>query len=284
MARSAQAVRWSAAVLLAILSVVAMPTGPAGAGVADTPWRLVLLGDSVPAFLVRDAAASGWTHFGVEVVNGARGSCDGMPNLPLLRARDLWNHTVYLSPPGDCRPWSETYLAPLLAGGRADAAVLMVGQPPILDAFVDRAWRGPCDGIGWYLDDVAHRVELLRAVGVPPVLALPAPPGPNSRFMYPDDYATRSACVRAEMARAAARWRVPVIDLTEVLCPDGRVDPCRTTAHDGIHVEARQAGPVLDAIVERTRTITFRDPRGRGEHRPRHPRSPRRGHGTSSTG
>mgnify|MGYP003335226589 FL=1 len=284
MAGSARAVRWSAAVLLAVLSVAAVSTRPAGARGVDAPWRVVLLGDSVPAFLVRDALASGWTYFGVEVVSGAQGSCDGMPNLPLLRARDLWNHFGYLRPPAGCRPWPETYLAPLLAGGRADAAVLMVGQPPILDVLVDGVWRGPCDGIGWYLDDVGHRVELLRALGVPPVLALPAPPGPNSRFMYPDDYAARSACVRAGMARAAARWRVPVIDLAAVLCPDGRVDPCRTTARDGIHVEAQWAGPVLDAIVERTWMITSSDHPSPGLHRPSPPRSSMWGHGTSSSG
>lgn len=241
----------------------------------------MLLGDSVGAFLVRDAVAAGWSHPGIEVVNGARGSCDGMPNLPLLRARDLWSRSVVLRPPADCRPWPETYLAPLLAAGRADAAVLMVGQAPIVDALVDGRWRHPCDGIDWYLEDLAHRVELIRALSVVPVLALPAPPGPNSRFMYQDDYVRRSTCVRDALRGAAGRWRVPTYDLADAFCPGGRVDPCAATVQDGIHVGPQWAAPALGRLVVRVRGIVGQHPPQRGltDRRP-----PRRDHGAAASG
>jgi hypothetical protein len=136
----------------------------------------------------------------------------------------------------------------------------MIGQAPIVDALVHGVWQGPCDGIDWYVEDVHHRVELL--------LALPAPPGANSRFMYQDDYALRSGCVRRQLADAAARWGVPVYDLADAFCPDGPDRACSRTARDGIHVEPQFAEPALSALVDGVRALTTPSRRPLGADRP----------------
>jgi flavin-dependent dehydrogenase len=38
----------------------------------------------------------------------------------------------------------------------------VIGQVPVLDSRIDDEWQHPCDGIEWYLADVADRIDLLQ--------------------------------------------------------------------------------------------------------------------------
>ena len=93
----------------------------------------------------------------------------------------------------------------------------------------------------------------LRRQGVRPVPTLPSWPGPNSRFIYPDDYTARADCVRRAMAAFAVTQRVPVIDLAPEMCPEGRgASVCTPTKTDGVHVDQPYAGPVLNWLLDET--------------------------------
>lgn len=222
-------------------------TAAAPASTVPPPVALALLGDSVPAWLVRDGAP-GFTRTDAVVVNGAREACDGMIEMPVARDR----FGTELRPPKDCEEWDTWYprvidqMGPI-SGHPIDVAVLMVGQAPVLDHQVDGRWVPPCESIDWYLDDVQLRVESLRDRGLPVVFVLPARLGERSQFSVPSDFEPRMNCVRAALVAFAERMDLPTVDLDPVLCPTNDCNALRS--RDGVHVDPDHAPEVLDWLV-----------------------------------
>jgi peptidoglycan/LPS O-acetylase OafA/YrhL len=220
-----------------------VPTSPAAT--VATPRVVAVFGDSIPAWLLRDAAPT-YARTDVVVVNGAAEACDGYDGAVVGRDR----RGKELAAPIDCLGWPDSYPGVLSAGPRlADVAVLMIGTLPTLDRQVDGVWHAPCEGIRWYLDDVAARVDWLAAQGVRPILAVPARPGRGATFVAPDDVGERIDCIREQLFQFAAANELATIDLDLVLCPDGACDETRV---DGVHVKPELAGAVLDWILDRT--------------------------------
>ena len=209
------------------------------------PTVLAIFGDSVPAWLLRDGAAS-FSQPGVAIVNGSLEACDGIVDGPVQRDR----RGEILRPPDTCISWDRWYPHVLDTSGRVDAALVMVGLTGAVDRQMDGEWYGPCDGLDWYVDDVAARVDFLRGRGVDVVFALPATLGSRSTFMMPDDHVARMACVRAALSTMLTGRGVPVVDLEPYLCPDGDCDAIRSV--DGVHVTGEFAGPALDWLVGET--------------------------------
>jgi peptidoglycan/LPS O-acetylase OafA/YrhL len=235
----------------ATLGAVAPPDRSARPTVDPTPV-VAVLGDSVPAWLLADAAAGGFTRADVLIANGAQEACDGMVGLPVGRDR----RGTELRPPPDCNDWRTTYPGVLRGiAGPPDVALLAVGQVAVVDRLVDGTWRSPCDGLDWYLRDLEQRVRFLRGHEVEPVLALPSWPGPNSRFMYPDDATERTGCVRNAFTTLATGLGAATVDLAETLCPTGPGSGCGPTTTDGVHVEAALAPTVLDRVLDATLRI-----------------------------
>ena len=208
------------------------------------PLTVAVFGDSVPAWLLRDAAAS-FDRTDVIVLNGAREACDGMVDLPVGRDR----RGDELVPPDDCLDWTVSYPETLANADRTDVALLVIGQAPVVDHLIDDVWQGPCDGIDWYLEDVRLRIAFLRGEGVRPVLAIPAPYGQRVSFMVEDDHRERIGCVRSAMLGFAGELDLDHIDLDEFLCPAGDCDARRDA--DGIHVDSEFAPEVLDELLDR---------------------------------
>ncbi len=208
---------------------------------------LALLGDSVPAWLVRDGAP-GFARTDAVVVNGAIEACDGMIDMPVARDR----FGTELRPPADCEEWDTWYpevideIGPA-SGHTVGVAVLMVGQAPVLDHRVDGRWVPPCESVDWYLDDVQQRIEYLQARDLPVVFVLPARLGERSQFSVPADFEERMNCVRAALVPFAEQAGLPTIDLDPVLCPANDCNALRTK--DGVHVDADRAAEVLDWLV-----------------------------------
>jgi peptidoglycan/LPS O-acetylase OafA/YrhL len=217
------------------------------------PTTVAVFGDSVPAWLLRDAAAS-FRRTDVVVLNGAQEACDGMVDLPVGRDR----RGTELFPPDDCFDWTISYPETLSTADETDVGLLVVGQAPVIDRQIDGEWQGPCDSIDWYLDDLANRVEYLREQGVRPVLAIPARYGQRVSFMVEDDHLERIACVRSAMLRFAADHDVGHIDLDQFLCPNDDCDARRDT--DGIHIDPEFAPLVLDELLDGVLELTATDP------------------------
>jgi len=238
----------------------ARPVGDASAAANATPATaprrpktVAIFGDSVPDWLLRDAASS-YTRTDYTIVNAAHEACDGAINLPVGRDRN--GRKLY--PPADCQQWPQSY-PPVVENPAQpiDIAVLMVGQAPYPDHLFGNKWMGPCDTIGWYTDDVTQRIAYLRQHVGQVVLALPSWSGPNVTFLVPDDYAARMACIRNAMQAMAVSLRAPVIDLAALLCPAGPDGACADyTSRDGAHVNPQDAPLVLNWLLDSLPDVT----------------------------
>jgi peptidoglycan/LPS O-acetylase OafA/YrhL len=207
------------------------------------PTTIAVFGDSVPAWLLRDAASS-FDRSDVVILNGAKEACDGMVGLPVGRDR----RGTELRPTDDCFDWTVSYPQTLENADETDLALLVLGQAPVVDHLIDGEWQGPCDSIDWYLDDLDQRVEFLRGEGVRPVLAIPARYGERVAFMVEDDHRERLGCVRSALLGFALRNDVDNLDLDPVLCPNNDCDARRDA--DGIHVDPEFAPLVFDEILD----------------------------------
>ncbi|MFK7919513.1 MAG: acyltransferase family protein [Ilumatobacter sp.] len=223
--------------------LAALPT-PDAAPVA--PTSIAVFGDSVPAWLLRDAAAA-FERRDVVLLNGARESCDGAVALPIGRDR----RRAELQPPDDCMEWTASYPDVLQTfDAQVDVGLLVLGQAPTVDRFIDDAWQHPCDSTAWYLDDVRNRIDFLRSESVKPVIALPARFGQRASFILPDDYSARMSCVRTGLTALAFEQQVATVDLDGLLCTGDDCDEKRS--RDGIHVDPEVAADVLNELVELT--------------------------------
>ena len=213
---------------------------------ANGPTTIAVFGDSVPAWLLRDAARA-FERRDVILVNGANEACDGAVALPV--GRDRRQDALY--PPDDCLEWTQSYPATLAALDRSvDVGLLVIGQAPTVDRYVDERWRHPCDAGSWYLDDVRERIQFLRSSDVEPVIALPARFGRRAVFILPDDHAERISCVRTSLMALALEQSVTTVDLDGLLCVGDDCDGRRRG--DGVHVDPEVAGEVLDELVDLT--------------------------------
>jgi len=214
---------------------------------ASQAISIAIFGDSLPAWLLRDAAPS-FERTDVEIANGSAPACDGMVDLPPGVGRVEW--TV----PDDCAEWTVSYPATLAATPNTPTiAVLVLGVAPTADRFVDGEWTHPCDSIDWYLADIADRIEFLRGEGLTVVFALPARPVTGATYFLPDDADARFACVRAALIPFLDSHDVAIVDLDTILCPGDDCDRLRTI--DGLHVDPEFAPAVLDWLLDETLTV-----------------------------
>ncbi len=212
----------------------------------DQPTAIAVFGDSVPAWMLRDAAFS-FARRDVVLVNGANAACDGAVGMPT--GRDRRQDEMPL--PSDCLEWTESYPATLASYDRPiEIGLLVIGQAPTVDRYVDGRWTHPCESESWYLDDVRNRIEFLRSQDVEPVLALPARFGKGADYILPDDYDARMRCVRTSLAALAFEQQVDTVDLDGLLCSG---DDCNgRRRRDGIHVDPEVAIDVLNELVDLT--------------------------------
>jgi peptidoglycan/LPS O-acetylase OafA/YrhL len=224
------------------------PTAPIDEPPAAPPV-VVLFGDSVPAWLVRDG---GWAldPAAVTLVDGTAEGCDGAEGAPVGRA----GTGVVVTVPETCTGWRTQY-PPVVEGFPVDVAVLAVGTGAVLDRQLDGEFVGPCTdrAAAWYRADVVARLRYLATVADRVVLVLPAWAESWSGWVNPPDHRERTDCVRATLLAAVAEVApevpVDVVDLGAHLCPDGP-DACRPVREtDGVHVDAAAAGPVLQWLV-----------------------------------
>jgi hypothetical protein len=228
-------------------SAVPAAAGPAAPPPPPPSTTVAVFGDSVPDWLLRDAASS-YVRTDYTIVNGAHEACDGAVNLPV--ARDRRGKQLY--PPSDCQEWPQSY-PPLVEDPAhpVDIALLVLGQAPYPDRLFGDQWLGPCDTMGWYTDDVSQRIAFLRQHVRQVVLALPSWSGAHVTFMMPDDHRSRMACVRSALQAMATSLQVPVIDLAALLCPDGPNGECAPfTSDDGVHVNPKDAPLVLNWLLD----------------------------------
>jgi hypothetical protein len=217
--------------------------------VGDEPTTLAVFGDSVPAWLLRDAARA-FERRDVVLINGANEACDGAVGLPLGRDR----RRTELRPPDDCLEWTQSYPATLASYDHpVEVGLLVIGQAASVDRFVDERWSHPCEADSWYLDDVRNRIEFLRAHDVEPVIALPARFGTRATFILPDDHAARMSCVRTSLLAIAFEQQVHTVDLDGLLCIGDDCDGRRT--RDGIHIDPDVASDVLNELLDLTLAV-----------------------------
>jgi peptidoglycan/LPS O-acetylase OafA/YrhL len=224
---------------------------------AGGPTVVLLLGDSVPNFLVRDGAQA-LDPTEVALVDGTIEGCDGAEGAPVGRAG---TGVVTMVPP-TCTGWRTQY-PPLLRGTPPEVSVLMVGSGAVLDRQLDGEFRGPCspEGGEWYRADVAERLRFLARGSDRVALVLPAWAEEWSGWVNPADHHERTDCVRAILTEEAVRASTPsrpvaVVDLGDHLCPDGpgRCRPVRQ--RDGVHIDPSAAPDVLGWVLAEATTPT----------------------------
>jgi peptidoglycan/LPS O-acetylase OafA/YrhL len=218
------------------------PAPPPPDPVEESPVVIAVFGDSVPAWLLRDAA-EGYSDQRATIVNGALEACDAFIGLPVGRDR----RGTELVPPDTCVEWDVWYPEVIERGG-GDVALLMLGQAPVVDRQIDGEWVHPCDTIEWYTDDLAARVDSLRSEGLQVVFALPARPGSRATFVLPDDQVERMECVRRDLAVFVEQQALAWFDLDPLFCPADDCDAVRS--RDGAHVDPPLAAGMLEQIVQ----------------------------------
>jgi peptidoglycan/LPS O-acetylase OafA/YrhL len=229
----------------AIAASVAPPPPP-------HPLTVAVFGDSVPDWLLRDAAPS-YTRTDVVVVNAAHEACDAAVGEPPMRGR----HGEHFKVPDDCQSWPDSYPPVVTDPTRpVDVALLALGQAPMLDRQIDGKWVSPCQTMDWYVKDVSQRIDYLKTKVHQVVLALPSWGGKKITWFLPDDNAARYACVRTQLSDLAATEHIKTIDLADVLCPNGPDGACNDDrSQDGLHVDPDAAPKVLDWVVDQIKAV-----------------------------
>ncbi|MEO6988094.1 MAG: acyltransferase [Aquihabitans sp.] len=217
-----------------------VPAAPAG------PTLMALFGDSVPNWLVRDGGDV-LDPDEVALIDGSSEGCDGAEGAPVGRTGTGAVVTV----PESCTGWRTQYPAALAGVDQVKVAVLFLGSGAILDRELDGSFHGPCGPVAhaWYANDVAQRLAYLSAQAQRTVVVLPAWSDEQSRWVNPADHLDRTDCVRVTLREAAENAGAEVIDLAELICPDGR-EQCRPLRRDGVHVSPEHAGEVLGWLMD----------------------------------
>jgi peptidoglycan/LPS O-acetylase OafA/YrhL len=266
----------AAMVATAVFVVVAVPPVPPPPDVADAPAVVdpgerpttpgttapgdpeptgppvvVILGDSVPNWMVRDGAAA-LDPNEVALIDGTSEGCDGAEGSPTGRA----NGGVVVTLPAECTGWQEQY-PPVVEAGPVDVALLVIGSGAVLDRKLGDDFYGPCDATArdWYLADVEARLAYLSEHAERVVLALPAWAEEWSGWVNPPDHPERTDCVRATLtdavdaALAAGAENIDVVDLGGHLCPDGAGSCAPVRERDGVHIDSDDAPDVLTWLI-----------------------------------
>jgi hypothetical protein len=230
---------------LALLAVVATACEPTPIPTRPGTKRVVILGDSIPDWLIRDGSAAIDTSK-VTLIDGTLEACDGARNNPPARART--GKTVP-TPAACAKGWPAMY--PPHFTTRADVAIVMTSTHAMLDHLLSGTWRHPCHSPArtWYQDDMTARLRYLKGRADRVVLVLPAWPGTNSGWIMPPDYVTRADCVRSVLKAAARAAGAVVVDFGAYLCPSGPTACKPWRIHDGMHLDKVRAPSSLGFVV-----------------------------------
>ena len=229
----------------AVAVVLLVACQPAEVATKPGTSRVVLLGDSMPNWLVRDGS-SGISKAPITLVDGTLAACEGAAGNPPARSR---SGSIVPSPSACAGGWAGLY--PKHLGTRADVAVVMAGTHAMLDHLLSGTWRHPCHAPfrTWYQGDLQNRYRYLHQHADRVVAVLPAWPQSLSQWIMPSDYVKRADCVRSITAAAAKATGTEVVDLAEELCPTGPT-ACRSwRTKDGLHVDKAKAATVLAWLV-----------------------------------
>lgn len=240
--RSAWVARCVLVMMIALAALLLSSCEPTNPPTAPGTDRIVLFGDSLPAWLLGRGSGRGLDHTKFTVVNGTMSACDG--SLPFYDAR--WQTSEVVPVTDACkRGWRKQY--PPFLETRPDAAVIMGGTHAMLDHRMNGVWVHPCTAKGrkWAYDDMKARLLYLKAHADRVIVVLPAWPGPNSRWIMPPDYLDRADCVREELRRAADIRHASVIDFGAYLCPTSRTSCGNSRSGNGVHVNEADAARVL---------------------------------------
>ena len=223
-----------ALVTLALTACEPVPTAPG-------TQRVLLLGDSIPNWLIKDGMR-GVDQTKITLVDGTLEACDGARNNPPARAV---TGKIVPTPAACAKGWPSMYPPHLTI--RPDVAVVMTSIHAMLDHQLSGTWRHPCHTPArtWYQNDMAERLTWLKRQADHVVVVLPAWLGTNSGWIMPKDYVLRADCVRSVIKAAAKTAGVTVVDFGAYLCPDGpnACKPWRTK--DGMHIDAVRAPSAL---------------------------------------
>ena len=235
----------SVAVLVSLLALAATACEPTPIPTKPGTKRVVVFGDSIPSWLLRDGAA-GVDGSKVTLVNGTLDACEGAKDNPPARSR---SGQIVPTPAACAKGWPSMYPPHLTI--RADVAVVMSSTHAMLDHQLSGTWRHPCHTPArtWYQADVTARLTSVATKASRVVLVLPAWPGTNSGWIMPADYVARADCVRSVLKAAAKATGATVVDFGGYLCPTGPTacQPWRTA--DGMHVDKARAASVLSWLM-----------------------------------
>lgn len=227
--------------VLALLAVALTACEPAPVPTRPGTKRVVLFGDSIPSWLIRDGSA-GVDRSKITLVNATLDACEGARNNPPARAR---TGKLVPTPAACAKGWPSIYPPHLTI--RADVAVVMSSTHAMLDHQLSGTWRHPCHAPArsWYQRDVTERLKYLKTKAARVVLVLPAWPGANSGWLIPSDSVARADCVRSVLKAAAKAAGATVVDFGAYLCPTGpkSCKPWRTK--DGMHIDKPRAASAL---------------------------------------
>jgi hypothetical protein len=231
----------AAAGALALFAVALTACEPTPVPTRPGTERVVLLGDSIPSWLIKDGM-KGVDQTKITLVDGTLISCDGARNNPPARAV---TGKVVPTPAACAKGWPSMH--PPYLGERADVAVVMTSIHAMLDHQLSGTWRHPCHAPArsWYQNDMTSRLNWLKTKADRVVLVLPAWLGTNSGWIMPADRIARADCVRAALKAAASSAGVAVVDFGAYLCPTGpnACKPWRTK--DGMHIDPVRAPSAL---------------------------------------
>ena len=214
--------------------------------------RVVVLGDSVPAWLLKDAPKAINTKR-LTVVNATLESCDGARNDPPARSQ---SGAIVPTPAACAKGWPSMY--PPYLTIRPGVALVMTSTHAMLDHRLSGTWYHPCHtpARNWYRADMTARLRYLRGKATKVVLVLPAWLTSKSRWIMPADYVKRADCVRAVLKDAARAAGVTTLDFGAYLCPGGATTckPWRTG--DGMHIDKAESATVLTWLLNRAAPAT----------------------------
>lgn len=234
------------AIALAVAALAVTACQPTPIPTRPGTERVVVFGDSIPSWLLRDGSGRGVDTTRFTLVDGTLGACE--PAIPYWEARASTGKLVPV--PAACRTgWRKLYPPHLTVA--ADVAILMPGTHAMLDHQIDGVWAHPCHAAArtWFRDDITARLRYLQANAGRAVLVLPPWPEPLSRWIMPADMVKRADCVRREMRAAATARGVATVDLGTYLCPTAPTTckPYRT--QDGMHIDPAKAPTVLKWLL-----------------------------------
>lgn len=226
---------------LALLAVVLTACQPTPVPTKPGTERVVLFGDSIPSWLIKDGM-KGVDSSKITLVDATLSACDGAKDNPPARAV---TGKVVPTPAACAKGWPSMYPPHLTI--RADVAVVMSSTHAMLDHQLSGSWRHPCHTPArtWYQNDMAARLRYLKTKADHVVVVLPAWLGTNSGWIIPKDYVARADCVRAVIKAAAKTAGARVVDFGAYLCPTGpsACKPWRTK--DGMHIDPVRAPSAL---------------------------------------